>query len=321
MNPLHASRFAAVAGIVLGAACAAATLPAGSPATGAARLGPASKQSALLYAFTIQGDAFIFSYPHGGLVKHFNVPGVAVGVWGVCADNSGDVFVTAEQSSTSSQIYEYAHGGTAPIATLPDDGFAAAGCSSDPTTGDLAVTNFDEASPGGANVAIYRNARGTPHRYVDPKMSVAYCGYDDDGNLFVDGSGDYQLAELTKGSRRFKNISLNEALVRPGGIAWDGTDVAIEYGGYARKLSAIDRVRVSGIAGTVVGTTHLKGLANRGVTFWIDGGKIVTVGGQQVDRVGLWEYPAGGKYLKLFYPTKTHRQTMYGVAVSAAQRR
>lgn len=317
MNPLRSSRLAAAVLIFLSAACAGSPLPGRPPATSAVRLGPESKQSALLYAFTIQGDAFIFSYPHGGRVGNFEITGAA-GVWGACTDRNGDVFVTVDESNTASYVSEYAHGGTTPIATLRDDGYAAADCSSDPTTGDLAVTNFDEASAGGANVAIYRHARGKPHHFVDPKMSVAYCGYDDGGNLFVDGNGYYQLAELPRGSRRFKNIRLSEHLVRPGGVEWDGAALAVEDGGYARKFSAIDRVSVSGASGTVIGTTHLKGLANRGVTFWIDGSTIVTVGGQQVDRIGLWEYPAGGKFLKLFYPTKTYRQTMYGVAVSVA---
>jgi hypothetical protein len=225
----------------------------------------------LLYASTIDGHGFIFSYPRGGVLETFAIA-QGSGVWGMCADAKGDVFVTSERSATSSYVYEYAHGGTKPIATLRDQGYAVSDCASDPVTGDLAVTNYDDASSKGANVAIYRHARGAPQRYFDAKMSPAFCGYDDRGNLFVDGSGEYQLAELARGNAKLENIALNEELAGPGGVQWDGKDLAIENDGLTRRFAAIERVAVSNSKGTVVGVTHLHGLANRGRTFWIEGG-------------------------------------------------
>jgi hypothetical protein len=302
------------------ASCAASPIPMGTPATSGGWDARQTVGEELLYVTTIQGRAFIFSYPSGGVAGTF---GVAPGedVWGICADANGDVFITEQQSTTSSSIYEYAHGGTTPIATLRDDGYVAADCSSDPTTGDLAVTNYDEASNSGDNVAIYHRARGKPHRYFDSQLSVAFCGYDDRGNLFVDGGGTYQLAELAKGSGTLTNIRLSKQLVRPEGVEWDGKELAVEDGGFARKFSAIDRVRISGTKGTVIGTTRLGGLANRGATFWFQGGNVLTSGGQQGDRVGLWNYPAGGKVLKLFRGMGIRGESFYGVAVSAAPNR
>jgi hypothetical protein len=302
------------------ASCAALPIPMDSPIASNGWAARQTDREELLYVTTIQGRAFMFSYPSGGVAGTFGV-GPGQDVWGICAAANGNVFITVQQSTTSSSIYEYAHGGTTPIATLRDHGYVAADCSSDPTTGDLAVTNYDEASNSGDNVAIYHRGRGKPHRYFDAQMSVAFCGYDDRGNLFVDGGGTYELAELAKGSSTLTNIRLSKQLVRPQGVEWDGKQLAIEDGGFARKFSAIDRVRLSGTKGTVVGTTRLGGLANRGATFWFQGGSVLTTGGQQGDRVGLWNYPAGGKVLKLFRGMGIRGESFYGVTVSVAPNR
>ena len=68
-------------------------------------------------------------------------------------------------------------------------GYFPFGCSVDPTTGDLAVTNFSTASGRAlGNVVIYEHAKGKPKkRYTDAAISgMLLCGYDDKGNLFVD---------------------------------------------------------------------------------------------------------------------------------------
>ncbi len=278
------------------------------------------KNSQLLYVATIAGHAFVFDYPHGGIVGSFTIANAAE-VWGACADTHGNVFFSVEESATSSRIEEYAHGGTTPIATLRDDGYVAADCSSDPITGDLAVTSYDQGTTGADNVAVYKHASGSPTRYFDSQMSVAYCGYDTHGNLFVDGNGSYQLAELAKGASALTNLTLSPPLVRPGGVEFDGTNLAIEDSGFARRFAAIDRVRVTASGATVLGTTHLKGLANRGVTFWLDGGDVVTTAGQQDTLVGRWPYPDGGKPVKIFHAQGIRGETLYGVAISGPPQR
>jgi hypothetical protein len=311
----HLIRIATVLIVVASTGCAGAPLPTqsapalGSPSTRGTKNGP------LLYAATIEGHAFVFSYPRGGVVGRFTI-GAGDQVWGACADASGNVFFTVEQSATSSLIEEYAHGGTTPVATLHDDGYVASDCSSDPLTGDLAVTSYDLGTGGTNNVAIYKHASGTPSRYFDSQMSVAFCGYDGSGNLFVDGSGSYQLAELAKGSATLTNLALSPQLVRPGGVEWDGANLAIEDSGFARRFAAIDRVQVAPSGASILGTTHLKGLANRGVTFWISGGDVVTTAGQQDTLIGRWQYPAGGKPMKVFRARGIRGEELYAVAIS-----
>ena len=114
-----------------------------------------------------QGAVLVLSFPKGDLVgtlTGFSVPS------GECVDESGDVFVADGGADT---IREYAHGGTTPIATLNDPG-EPYGCSVDPTTGNLAVTN------GSDSVAIYPSAQGTPTLYSDPSIyeSVSYTHLD-----------------------------------------------------------------------------------------------------------------------------------------------
>lgn len=299
------------------AGCASASGPVTAPLRTAAWMAPEAKPTDLLYASSIGGRVMVYDYPSGGLVGTFTVA-TGIGVWGICADRDGDVFITSQQSATSSSVYEYAHGGTTPIATLHDDGYAANDCSSDPVTGNLAVTNYDFGPSGGSNVAIYTGARGKPHHYGDSKLSVAFCGYDEKGNLFVDGRGTYQLAELPKGGSKLENIGLNKHLVVPGGVEWDGTHLAIEDGGYVRRFAAIDRFALAKSKAGIVGVTHLRGQPNRGATFWLESGNVVSVAGQQDTRVGLWRYPKGGFYTRLFHGQGVRGDSLYGVTVSKA---
>jgi hypothetical protein len=67
-------------------------------------------------------------------------------VGGDCSNRTGDVFVP-----NNTEVFEYAHGGTSPIATLSLPGNSGAACSIDPSTGNLAVV----FSGSDADVAIF----------------------------------------------------------------------------------------------------------------------------------------------------------------------
>ena len=125
---------------------------------------PAPAGGALLYVTdTVTSDVYVFSYPKGKLkqtLTGFTDPA------GECADAQGNVFIS---NTGGSNIVEYAHGGTTPIATLKDPGFFPIGCSVNPLTGDLAVTNFPPAAPGkgtSLSIATRRDGRAvtTPTR-------------------------------------------------------------------------------------------------------------------------------------------------------------
>ena len=251
-----------------------------------------AKESDLVYVSSeMTWDVNVYSYPQGepkGLLTGFNLP------QGLCSDPKGDVFVP---EGATNDIKEYAHGGTTVIAYLSDALEEPAGCSFDSTTGTLAVANVISAA-GAGNIALYANATGLPTIVSDPAIYLPYeCGYDNKGNLFVDGltslpseGGVFQFAELPKGSSSFTNITLNRKIKIPGAVQWDGTYVTV---GDA-ETGAI--YRTNGAGGKVVGSTKLAG-TRFDFQSWIQGKTIVAPRYYSI-VARFWHYPAGGKAYK-----------------------
>jgi hypothetical protein len=232
---------------------------------------------------------------------------------GDCVDQAGHVWIVDWDART---IVEFAHGGTKRLATVKNtQARNLLGCSVDLTTGDLAVTEVGPAS-GGA-VWIYANAKGTPKKYAPGFLNAPYfLSYDDAGNLFVDGldaNGAFALGELASGSSGFKSITVNPSVTFPGGVQWDGTNVAIGDQFYQNHhQSAIYQVTVSGSTGSVVGTTLLSGSCDV-PQFGLSGSSVVAPD-DCLNNAGFYSYPAGGA------PTNTVTGFQYpvGAVVSAA---
>jgi len=266
-----------------------------------------SSGSDLLYA-SDGGDVLVFSYPGGELVGQLKPDEGGYGY--LCSDGDGDIFLP--EYDPVPEILEYAHGGTQPVATLTTPvGAQPIACGVDPTTGDLAVTVGTDSGPG--YVAIYEDAQGKPQTYSDSNFYyLAFCGYDDQGDLFIDSGT--QLAELPKGSGTFTNITLNKNV---GGaqLQWDGKDMTVAD--YYR--SAIYRVKVSGSRAKTVGETRFSGQKDhRGWQSWIQGGTVIKPSGELGHTVGLWNYPTGGK---AFDTLSGWKYTILGVTVSVGQSR
>ena len=213
---------------------------------------PDAKKKKLLYiSDNGTDDVYVYSYPQGelkGTLTQFDNP------QGECVDKAGDIWIT---DANSSEILEYAHGGASPIATLSDPGQSPLGCSVDPKTGNLAITNWQSTSGAPGSVSIYPDAQGTPTNYTDSSFNqMFFLGYDNKGNLFVDGvdsSGNFEFAELPKGQEELTNITLNQNIATPGGVQWDGTHLAVGDQGDA----VIYQFTISGNDGTEVGSTQL----------------------------------------------------------------
>jgi hypothetical protein len=104
---------------------------------------PEARNDDLLYVSDGGGGVNAYSYPSFDLIGQLTIP-YARGAEGLCVDKQGDVFVpawTGNGSSVTAYVYEFAHGGTEPIAILDDPGALNTSCSVDLTTGNLAVTN------------------------------------------------------------------------------------------------------------------------------------------------------------------------------------
>jgi hypothetical protein len=264
---------------------------------------PEAKSEDLLYISNVY-TVTVYTYPggkHVGTLKHFYRPEFE------CTDKNGDVFIGQE-----STLYEYAHGGTKPIGTLSTGGYVLGGCAVDPTTGDLAAA-ADTDSQG--NIAVFKNASGSPSYYSDGKLLFYFCGYDDAGNLYADGTRDpsgIQFAELPKGSSKFVALTMNQAFEGPGAVQWDGRYLAIGDD----AMNKIYRFSISGSSGTLQGTTTLGG-AQSVQQWWIKGKKVI--GSDDLpSTVWYWNYPTGGN------PTKSITKAVFhplGATISVARKR
>jgi len=272
---------------------------------------PQAKSEDLLYVSDqLFNEIYVFTYPDGrpaGTLTGFSLPE------GLCSDGKGDVFVT---DLLARDIVEYAHGGTSPIRTLKEDGNPE-GCSVDPTTGNLAVANYQYSS-GSGNIAVFQNAQGTPVVYSDPALNIVWnCGYDDTGNLFADGqnaANQPRLAELPNGAATLKNLTLERSFDAQGSVQWDGRHIVIMGD---RPPNRIYRLAISGSQATIVGSTTLSDASMYEQVFWIHAGTLTLTYIPKRARypaIGFWRYPDGGE------PTRTMRDLpgVYGVTISVA---
>ncbi|HEV3089992.1 MAG TPA: hypothetical protein VGX91_00965 [Candidatus Cybelea sp.] len=275
---------------------------------GTSSMPPGAKSGDLLYAALGRADEVdVFSFPQGKLIETLtglNYPS------GLCSDGAGNVWV-ATLYGNGGKMFEYAHGGTSPVKSLDDPSFYPSGCSVDPRSGDLAVTNNSFDGPG--SLAIYQRARGKALLHYTPILyDYDFCGYDNKGNLFVDGPG--VLAELTKGGNTFTTINVDNG--SPGGqVQWDGKYITFA----TSNSSAIYRVKVSGSVGTVVGVTYLSGVGTQMTSSWTQAATSLVPTGKNSERIGLWKYPAGGKPFALLRLGK--RSHVHAVTLSLARNR
>jgi hypothetical protein len=260
-------------------------------------MNPAARGGDLLYISDIGTDSvYAFSYPKGklmGTLTGFQEPA------GLCVDKSGNIWIA---DATAGKIFEYAHGGTAPIATLNESGQEPFACAIDTTTGDLAISNMGTESGGNGSVAIYADATGTPTDYTSAIMTkMAFLGYDDRGNLFVDGanaSGTFEFAELQSSGSALTSVILNQSFEAAGGVAWDGKYMAV---GDA-LLGDVYQFNITSSGATEVGATDLADGAwveqftiplRKGSHNVLEQGSRLIGPAVAEQHVGFWDYPSG----------------------------
>ncbi len=232
-------------------------------ASHARNLAPGSSGDLLYVAEADANFAYVYAYPQGQLVTKIT-SGIS-GAVGMCTDRLGNIYIT---STLTPAVVEYAHGATSPLETFYEDlgkGGQPNGCSVDARTGNLAVVNGI-----GNLVGIFKNPNYVGTYYTVSGMSAArFCGYDDKGNLFIDGprtsaGKGFVLAELPAGGKALKKIKLDKRIESPGAIQWDGRYVTVAA--LDAASSTLYRVVVSGTNATVVGTTPLSGEKTIGQT-------------------------------------------------------
>ncbi len=259
----------------------------------------------------------IYTFPRERRQGSLKMPGP---VSGMCSDSRGNVFIAltgATSRRPAGLVFKYAHGGTKPIAVLdvPKHDVPVA-CSSDPTTGNLAVTLQNRANYE-PSVAIYPKGAGTPKVYFSRALGAnPQAGYDDRGDILATSGGNV-AAELDAGKRRFVEITLSKTL---GGIAhvqWDGKNFALQSFDYSthngeRIPERIFRLQLSRTTANIVSTIRFHNWSQRDAgDSWIQGGELVAT---PFDTIVLWSYPAGGKALKVVHPVRRGKAITISVA-------
>jgi hypothetical protein len=266
----------------------------------------------LLYVSDQGNDTIeVYDYKTGvmeGTLTNVDLP------FGQCVDKAGNVYIALFGDSL---VVEYAHGGSSQIKTLVDYYGTPIGCSVDPTTGNLAVSNYANQN-GHASVLVYPAASGTATSYTSTKFPYWWPpAYDNKGNLYIEGetaSGTYGAAVLSKGDSRLKTLSLPYTIHFSAGAVWDGKYVGLTDQEFNGNYTTIYQTRFSGTTGTEVGSTGLADTCD-GYGSGASGVDVIepyiaintankrrkTVIGGNVwcrARFDFWKYPAGGNPAK-----------------------
>ena len=259
---------------------------------GASWIAPNAASQDLLYTTNV-GYVSVYSYPQGKLEGTLTGFGDASGA---CTDKIGDVFITDYLGS----ITEYAHGGRLPKKVLRSPHGSPLGCSVDATTGNLAVaaTSYNNSA-----VEVYAHAHGPPKSYKDAFFkSYYYCGYDDKGDLFVDGitsGGTFAFAELPSGGSTLQTVTLNQNIGWPDQVQWDGKHITIGD----QTAPVIYAFTIKGSQGIRVGTTRLSHATYLHQS-WIEGQTLIAPvdyykNRQRHTEIVFYKYPAGGKPIEV----------------------
>ncbi len=296
-------------------------------ARGKSWMSPQAQTSDLVYV-SDQGvwghqGVYVYSYPAGTQVG-FLQPDTEETYEGLCSDSAGNVFVVGWITNGQAFYDEYAHGATQPLKDIIASGVPS-GCSLDPTSGNLAVANYQDFAVGRrGDIAIYQNASGSPTDYYDNSITYYYhCAYDDEGNLYADGNTDY-LNELARKSSTLRHVYFNKRIV-PGSLQWNAGALAVTVVGGAKGPTLVDRATVTGSGANIIGTTKLQTYHNKGiyldVQFWIHKKLIIGPGpGSQAETrlLYFWPYPAGGNAFKIL--RAPGNSNFWGVTFSGAPR-
>ena len=310
LGPINALRYAACLCVLTGALADCAGLPPGAtpvaPPHEALLARSAGSQTGLVYAGAHQ-RVVVYTYPNGTFADTFKT---SFSIQAMCSNAKGDVFITAEIQSKSGArtgyVYEYAHGGESPVATLgvPSHEIPV-NCSSDPTTANLAVTSYDFRNYAPL-VEIYTGGSGEPKLYHSVELGAnPQPAYDASGNLFVTSGGNV-AALLPKGKQLFKKITLNETIGNVAHAQWDGKYFALQS--YAptkhngeKIFEHYYRVRVSGATGTIAGISRFDDwLQKNPGQSWIQSDTLVATPN---NAINFWKYPAGGRAFKVLHPS------------------
>jgi hypothetical protein len=275
----------------------------GSPVT-AARLGATPRYETLVperhkrlkhfeYVFNFYGSyASIFNYPKSAaMIGQLNGAG-GQGCTNALYGYGKKIFWNPGRRGELIDEYQVPH---KLLKSLTLDYTITSSCAMN-TSGDLAVGILLGNSYGsGGQVAIFKNATGTPTVYKTPLTEEFFNGYDPKGNLFADGFGpsNFMLVELPAGSSKAVTITTSNAPEFPGSVQWDGTYLSV----FDQLTSETYQYTVSGTKATLKNTIQYSGVGDCAQT-WIVKGMLYC--GDAGNGGEVFNYPAGGAPIAQF---------------------
>lgn len=225
---------------------------------------------------------------------------------GQCVDAQGDVWIALADPH---EVVEYPRASLKQIRVVRTSA-RPFGCSVAPN-GDLAVANFDEGSAPG-NVEVFKNGSGTPATYTCGGFGYYPFspGYDDEGNLFVEGLVSLGVTKvgvcvLPAGGNSLNPVSFAPPLHYGGSSMWDGEYMTIGdvyHDQSFRDSTILYRVSLSPSGGlTKIGATLIR-RSNLRQAFILgtkntpanEGQGSVVVGPDNY-HITRWKYPSGVK--------------------------
>jgi hypothetical protein len=163
------------------------------------------------------------------------------------------------------------------------------------SSGDLAVGILGGSDTG--SIALFKGAGGSP-TFIGTGIAAEYFdGYDNKGNLFLDGftsASKFGIDEIPKGSTKSEAIALSDSIGFPGSVQWDGTYMTV----LDQDTNIIHQYTIKGTNATLHGTVTLKGASDCAQT-WIAAG-VVYCGDAGLDNGSVYKYPKGGNPLVQF---------------------
>jgi hypothetical protein len=257
-------------------------------------MAPDAKNGPLLY---VTGGAVVDVFHWPGL----QTAGVLTGfqqTTGACIDAAGDVWIA---DAYAQKLYEYAHGGSTPIATLDDAASFPNGCTVNRRDGNLAVGNEFNENVGKGSITIYRHASGQGTTYYDSNLDDVFSlDYAPNGNLYLDGWTGYSFGMEKFVRRQFETVAIKGATIGyPGGVQYRKNELTVADAGSTVTNTTIYRINKYG---KVLGKTVM-GQAYYSYQYQILNGNVICACYED-KNVQLYAYPAGGTPTRTFSKLK-----------------
>jgi hypothetical protein len=202
-------------------------------------------------------------------------------------------FWVVSSSYKAGALYEFKVGGNGPIKTLTTpSGDRPLACAIDPPTGNLVATMLNNGQ-----VVTYAKASGKGTVSQTPLSEAWFAGFDNKGNLYVDGLGAtaFTFVELPKGSKTWETLSLSASGC--GASCYVGFPGEVQFDGKYITLNNVESQNILGYTCSGTTCTHKRTVSLSGSSYcgtWIANGYVICADDAGAETTIIYKYPAGG---------------------------